>query len=117
MALLVGAAVYAAWSLLSRRGARGPAHEATRFVDAVERQLARAGVRPGEGETLEDLSARLGQQAHPLAPTLAPLTRRYLEARFGQRPLRSGEAARMLQELERGLAAWKSSLPPGTRAS
>ncbi len=117
MALVVGAVVYAAWSFLSRRGARTPVHQATRFVDAVERQLARAGIRPLEGETLEDVSARLAREAHPLAPTLAPLTRRYLEARFGQRPLLSGESARLLQELERGLAAWKSSQPPIARAS
>jgi len=101
MAALVGAGVYGVWTYLSRRKPRTKTLEATRFVDAVERQLATVGVRPRDGETLEDVSARLTQEAHPLAPTVSPLTRRYLEARFGQRPLEVGEAARLLKELKR----------------
>jgi hypothetical protein len=81
--------------------------EATRLVDAVERKLTRAGLPPREGETLEDVSARFTRDAHPLGPTLAPLTRRYLEARFGQRPLESGERARMLEDLRRALDTWR----------
>ncbi|WNG47897.1 DUF3488 domain-containing protein [Archangium minus] len=104
-AALVGAAVYWTWKQLSRRKPRTPALEATRFVDAVERQLATVGVRSLEGETLEDVSARLSREAHPLAPTVSPLTRRYLEARFGQRPLQPGEASRMLKDLKQAIDA------------
>jgi hypothetical protein len=84
----------------------------------VERQLAVAGVRPADGETLEDMSARLTREAHPLAPAVSPLTRRYLEARFGQRPLQSGESARLLQELKRNVEAYKQQQQaPRARAS
>ncbi len=110
-AALVGAAVYGTWRYLSRRKSRAPALEATRFVDAVERQLAAAGVRPGDGETLEDVSARLTREAHPLAPAVSPLTRRYLEARFGQRPLRPGESARLLKELKQAIEARRQQAP------
>lgn len=113
----VGVAVYAAWRAFSRRKPRAPSLEATRFVDRVERLLAQAGVRLEEGETLEDLSARFVQEAHPLAPALAPLTRRYLEARFGQRPLEPGEAAQHLRALQQALDAWRHSQAPRARAS
>ncbi|MGZ3458025.1 MAG: transglutaminase family protein, partial [Archangium sp.] len=72
-AALVGVAVYRTWRYLSRRKPRTKAQEATRFVDAVERQLAAVGVRPHDGETLEDVSARLTREAHPLAPAVSPL--------------------------------------------
>jgi protein-glutamine gamma-glutamyltransferase len=72
-------------------------------------------VRPREGETLEELSARLVREAHPLAPTLEPLTRRYLEARFGQRPLRPGEASHLLRGQARALDAHPRA--PSARAS
>ena len=111
-AALVGGLVYAGWRLLSRLKPRAPRLEATRFVDLVERRLAAAGVHPQEGETLEELSARLTREAHPVAPPLAPLTRRYLEARFGQRPLEPGEAARLLRELQPSLEAWRRQQPP-----
>jgi len=116
-AALVGAAVYWTWKYLSRRKPRSPVLAATRFVDAVERQLATAGVRAGDGETLEDVSARLTREAHPLAPAVSPLTRRYLEARFGQRPLESGERARMLADLRRALDTWRQGSRPNAPLS
>ncbi|HEX8434551.1 DUF3488 and transglutaminase-like domain-containing protein [Archangium sp.] len=111
LAALVGAGVYWTWLYLARRKPRQRALEATRFVDAVERQLATVGVRPRDGETLEDVSARLTRQAHPLAPTVTPLTRRYLEARFGQRPLQPGEAAVLLKKLKRATEALHPQAP------
>ena len=54
---------------------------------------------------------RLVHERHPVAPALSPITRRYLEARFGQRPLEAGEAARLLRELRGALDAWHASLP------
>ncbi|MET0403441.1 MAG: DUF3488 and transglutaminase-like domain-containing protein [Cystobacter sp.] len=109
---LLGLGVYGLVRLLSRAPRRTPPGEATRLVDAVERQLTRAGLPPRDGETLEDVSARLSREAHPLGPTLAPLTRRYLEARFGQRPLESGERTRMLKELQRALDTWRHDSRP-----
>ncbi|MFY0567977.1 transglutaminase TgpA family protein [Archangium lansingense] len=116
-AALAGAAVYWTWRYLSKRKPRSPVLEATRFVDAVERQLATVGVRASDGETLEDVSARLTREAHPLAPAVSPLTRRYLEARFGQRPLQPGESARLLKELKQHIEARKQQQAPRARAS
>ncbi|HZH74741.1 MAG TPA: DUF4129 domain-containing protein, partial [Archangium sp.] len=66
----------------------------------------------------EDVSARLTREQHPLAPTVAPLTRRYLEARFGQNPLQPGESALLLQELKRAIEALRQQQQaPRARAS
>jgi transglutaminase-like putative cysteine protease len=115
-ALLAGAAVYLVWTRLSRVRAAPRALEATRLVDKVERLLAPVGLAPQEGETLEDVAARLTRESHPVAPALGTLTRRYLEARFGQRPLQAGEASRLLQGLEGALANWRQP-SQGRRAS
>ena len=69
---------------------------ATQLIDTVEGLLREAGLRPRPDETLEELTSRLVREQHSLAEPLAPLTRRYLEARFGQRPLEAGEAERLL---------------------
>jgi transglutaminase-like putative cysteine protease len=103
-ALVAGLGAYAAWRVLARFLDRERPHEATRFVDAVEAQLAAARVQRLEGETLEDLDARLTREGHPLSPALTPVTRRYLEARFGGRPLQQGEASRLLGDLKRAIS-------------
>ncbi|RKH31851.1 DUF3488 domain-containing protein [Corallococcus praedator] len=90
--------------------------EATRFLDRVDAQLARAQVQRLEGESLEDLTPRLAREGHPLALALTPLTRRYLEARFGGRALREGEAEHLLGTLRRALeaeAARRTAEPTG----
>ncbi|WP_415835633.1 DUF4129 domain-containing protein, partial [Corallococcus soli] len=79
--------------------------EATRFLDRVDALLARAHVPRHEGESLEELTPRLAREGHPLALALTPLTRRYLEARFGGRELREGEAEHLLKTLGRALEA------------
>ncbi|WP_171818229.1 transglutaminase TgpA family protein [Pyxidicoccus fallax] len=104
-ALVAGMGAYAVWRLLSRFLDRERPHEATRFVDAVEAQLTAARVQRLEGETLEDLDARLTREGHPLSPALTPVTRRYLEARFGGRPLKQGEASQFLGGLKRAISA------------
>ncbi|MFP2960895.1 hypothetical protein ACLEPN_24565 [Myxococcus sp. 1LA] len=59
----------------------------------------------------------------PYPPPLAPITRRYLEARFGGRSLQQGEAARLLTDLKRAVltesqrVANKGTRPPQARAS
>jgi len=111
-ALLTGLAVYGAWRLAARVQRRTRPQDATVFLDAVERRLARAGVRQDVHEPLERLSARLEQQGHPLAPGLRPVTRRYLEARFGGRPLREGEATHLLRGLSRELQRLQAQPSP-----
>ncbi|AKQ66679.1 hypothetical protein A176_003591 [Myxococcus hansupus] len=122
-ALLAAAAAYVLWRTLSRYLSRERPLEATRFADAVETMLASARVTRADGETLEALDARLGKERHPLAPALAPLTRRYLEARFGGRPMRQGEAQQLLSTLRNAVAkeaqrvASEGKRPPQARAS
>lgn len=94
----------------SRGGSRRP--EATALLDDVERLLARAGVRREPGEGIEEVTARLAASEHPLAVPLGRTTRRYLEARFGQRPLREGEHAHLLRTL--GAAVSRLRAPPGS---
>jgi hypothetical protein len=97
------------WRVLSGRLSRPRPLAATRLVDRVERLLREAGVRAHEGETLEELTARLVREHHRLAEPLEPLTRRYLEARFGQRPLEAGEAERLLTPLRHFLEARRAA--------
>jgi hypothetical protein len=42
---------------------------------------------------------------------VTPLTRRYLEARFGQRPLQPGEAALLLKDLKHATEALRQQAP------
>ncbi len=109
VALLAGVLTYALWRALSRRLSPPRPHAATRLVDTVERLLRGAGVRPRDSEALEEFTARLVREKHSLAEPLAPLTRRYLEARFGQRPLEPGEADRLLTPLRRYLEARRAT--------
>lgn len=119
LALLAGLGTYGAWRLLAGRLAAPKSHQATRLVDAVERLLRDSGVRMRENETLEELTARLAREQHSLAEPLAPITRRYLEARFGQRPLQPGEAQELLAPLRRFLEARRAAAAsqPQRRAS
>ena len=121
--LVAGMLAYAAWRVLARFLDRARPHEATDFVDAVEAQLASARLERREDETLEELDARLAREGHPLSHVLSPVTRRYLEARFGGRPLRQGEAAVLLGTLKHAVAdearraAAESRAPRARRAS
>lgn len=82
-----------------RRGPRARPHAAASFLDAIEARLRRAEVPMLPGEGLEELSRRLSGSGHPLAAPLAQAKVRYLEARFGQRPLKAGERERLLAGL------------------
>ncbi|WP_225413525.1 transglutaminase TgpA family protein [Stigmatella hybrida] len=109
LALAAGLATYAVWQWLARRTSAPRPHQATHLADAVERLLREAGVRMREGEALEELTARLTRERSTLAAPLAPLTRRYLEARFGQRPLRPGETEQLLSPLRQVLSTRRAS--------
>ncbi|MHB8874765.1 MAG: transglutaminase TgpA family protein [Myxococcaceae bacterium] len=92
--------VYAAWRAgkLRRRARPNPLAS---FAQAIERALEASGVERFEDEPLEEQSARLRAAGHPMAPALTLATRRYLEARFGGRPLRQGEREALLSPLRR----------------
>lgn len=113
----LGAALVAAvltW-LLSRRLTRaaGPRpHPAAAFLDAIELRLRAARIAREEGEELEELSQRLSRARHPAAPALKRATRRYLEARFGARPLARGEERALLAALDRELSAQRRTAQP-----
>ena len=101
MAWLVAGVVFAAVILLlRRRSPRARPHAAAGFLDAIERRLAAAKVPMVPGEGLEELSDRLNEARHPLALPLSAARRRYLEARFGSRPLTPGEQEALLRPLE-----------------
>jgi transglutaminase-like putative cysteine protease len=112
LALLVGLLTYGTWRILSARLSAPRPHAATQLIDTVEGLLREAGLRPRPDESLEELTTRLVREQHSLAEPLAPITRRYLEARFGQRPLGAGEAERLLAPLRRFLEARRASASP-----
>jgi len=85
------------WRWVGRR--RSSVDEATAMLQAAERILARAGVAARRGECAEDVARRLAFVRHPISPAFAHLTQRYLEARFGRRPLRPRERARLIRHL------------------
>jgi hypothetical protein len=108
---LAAAAAALALALTARRWAREArvrGHEATALLERAEGMLARAGVHLEAGECFEELVSRLA--ATPIARALDPLARRYLQARFGERPLRSGEAAALLRTLSRSASAEAETL-------
>ncbi|MCP3101618.1 DUF3488 and transglutaminase-like domain-containing protein [Myxococcus sp. K15C18031901] len=115
VALVAGLGAYLVWRALERLARRARPLEATRFLDAVEAQLATARLPRAEGEPLEELHARLTRMDHPLASTLTPVTRRYLEARFGGRPLRPGEAEHLLRALRRAVEHWRREADKAAR--
>jgi transglutaminase-like putative cysteine protease len=122
LAALLVAGLYLAWRGL-RDWRRSERHAATRLLARAEKLLDRHGHRASPGAGLEELAAMLEAHRHPAGPAARRLTRRYLEARFGQSPLGRGEARVLLSGLARALAgktegAGPTSLaPPGEASS
>ncbi|MBI3183849.1 MAG: DUF3488 domain-containing protein [Myxococcales bacterium] len=100
-AALAGACAYSVWRALTRRAGRPRRHRASTLLDGIERILAAEGIERRAGETTEELSVRLASGRHPWAPEVSRATRRYLEARFGRRPLGPGEREALLEGLRR----------------
>jgi len=69
------------------------------LLERVERALRRVGLQL-EKEDLEGATLRLARERHPITRELVPITRRYLEVRFGGRSLRDGEAASLARGFE-----------------
>lgn len=99
-AAALGAALltWLAWRLLTRPRPPRP-HPVSSFLAQIEERLGRAHIARQSGEGIEELTARLAAAKHPLSPALSAATRRYLEARFGSRPLRADERAALLRAL------------------
>jgi hypothetical protein len=95
---LAGLLAFLAWRRLTGPASRR--HPAAGFLVEVERKLDGLQVRRGEGEDLEALSHRLRLEHHRLAEPVGRAARRYLEARFGQRPLSKDERRSLLAALE-----------------
>jgi hypothetical protein len=84
------------WSGRTRRRRQHPAAE---FLEEFEKRLALAHIALEPGEDVEALTSRLRTQRHRLAEPVWAATRRYLEARFGQKPLAKEERRRLLEAL------------------
>lgn len=95
VALGAGALVWLVWRRLSKRTRE---HPATAFGTELERKVDALKLR-GPDEELEALTRRLVAQKHPIAAPLDAAVRRYLEARFGGRPLSSDERRTLLARL------------------
>lgn len=99
--LALGAAigVYVVVQRLARRGKRQKPHAVAGFLDDIEARLGRAGIAKLPGEAIEELTARLNEVRHPIAPALHRATRAYLHARFGGAALSAAERAQLLSAL------------------
>ena len=99
---IFGAALAGVLAWLGWRRLTGPVsrrHPAAGFLAQLERKLDSLQVRRQAGEDLEALSRRLREEHHRLAEPVGRATRRYLEARFGQRPLSKDERRALLAGL------------------
>jgi protein-glutamine gamma-glutamyltransferase len=96
--VVAGLAVSALVGLILHRLRRRPAnHPAASFLLDLEKRLAAAKVQFRAGEDIEALPVRLEREHHRLAQPVRKATRRYLEARFGGRPLSKAERAQLLR--------------------
>lgn len=98
-AAIAALAVYALWRFVLLERSKQRPHPAGKLADEIEAALLRAGLRLHPGEGLEELARRLANARHPLAPAANKAIRRYLEARFGDKPLRENERKVLLQPL------------------
>ena len=85
--------------LAAVRRRRKPAHAALDLLERIERALRGVGLQFAK-EDLEGATQRLVAEGHPITRELLPITRRYLEVRFGGRALWDGEAASLVHRLE-----------------
>ena len=97
-AVASGVLAFFVWRRLTRSSRRG--HPATGFLADVDERLEELKVARRSGEDLEALSKRLRSERHRLAEPLGQVTRRYLEARFGKRPLSREERKTLLATLD-----------------
>ena len=94
-AVAVGVLVLLLWRRFGRRTVE---HPATGFRTELERRVDALKLR-GPDEELEALARRLNAQRHPLAAPIDQAVRRYLEARFGGRPISPAQRRALLEAL------------------
>lgn len=92
--------VIALIALLVLRPRRRSPHPASSFLDELEALLKARGVAAVATMPLEELSATLSREGHPLGPAVSRACRRYLEARFTNKPLGAAERRALLAPLE-----------------
>lgn len=97
--LAIALVVWGAWRKLPKVVLGDREQEATRLRRAIDRILARARIETEVSTGLEEITRELAAASHPLAAPLATATRRYLEARFGGRPLRINERRQLTRQL------------------
>lgn len=93
--LLAGVVALALVAAFRRRSTERP-HPAASFLADLEAGLRRAGIREIDAEPIEEVAAHLTARQHPLAPAVTRACRRYLEARFGGKPLPLDERRALL---------------------
>ncbi len=100
-ALCAAIIVYVVVLRLGRRARPGEyrRHAAAGFLDQIEQRLQRAGIARLPDEPIEELTHRLAEGAHPIAPALSKATRAYLAARFGGGTLSPADREQLLAAL------------------
>ncbi|MFT3708284.1 MAG: DUF3488 and transglutaminase-like domain-containing protein [Archangium sp.] len=93
-ALVAGVLAWALFARLTRK--RNRPHPAADFLAALEKRLTEARITFRPDEDIERLPARLEREKHRLALPVARASRRYLEARFGGKPLGADERKALL---------------------
>lgn len=111
-----GLIVFVLVRLLLGRGKRSSVHDATALLVAIERSLEQARVDKEENEDISVVVKRLRATAHPLADVVDTAARRYLEARFGHRPLMDGELDHHARKLQMKVKAgvWTAASSPSS---
>lgn len=108
VAAVLGVLTYALFFVITRRADKRT-HPASSFLDDLEKRVEKAKLAQRMGEPLEDIVKRLRVSQHPLAQPFERATLRYLEARFGGKPLASNERSEQLRQLDAALTAGTSS--------
>jgi transglutaminase-like putative cysteine protease len=93
-AIAAGLLAWAVFARLTRKSNKP--HPASDFLAALEKKLTDAHISYRDDEDIEQLPARLARERHRLARPVAQASRRYLEARFGGKPLAPEERRALL---------------------
>ncbi len=103
VAFAVAGVIYGLWRWGRPWRGASAKHPASSMAAQLEKALVRAGAPLEEGEDLEARAQRWAQEQHGAASALGPAVRRYLEARFGGRPLDPEEQRRLVKPVEDAL--------------
>jgi transglutaminase-like putative cysteine protease len=93
-------AFYVLWRWRATRRPRGKLHPVAPLGDKLLRAMREAQLQAEPSEDLEAIRQRLNREQHRHAPAVDGVVRRYLELRFGGRPLQPGEPRQLVKEIE-----------------